>query len=233
MEIIKINETTWRIEDGGVRFFLLAGEKKALLIDSGMQVHNAKEIAEGLVNLPIELLNTHADRDHVGSNDEFDSFYMNPAEASNYYNTNKMTGTIIPVTDGDIIDLGGRELEIITLPGHTPGSIAVLDKNNRALISGDPIQDGDIFMFGVQREMHAYLLSLEKLEKQKDRFDTIYPSHGTFPVGPEIIDALKEGAKQVLAGEIQGTDKEFFGTKIKRYDVGVAGFLCDCVGLGE
>ena len=227
MEIIQVNEKTWRIEDGGVRFFLLAGEKKALLIDSGMQVHNAKEIAEGLVDLPIELLNTHADRDHVGSNDEFDFFYMNPAEASNYYNTNKMTGTIIPVTDGDIIDLGGRELEIITLPGHTPGSIAVLDKNNRVLISGDPIQDGDIFMFGVQREMHAYLLSLEKLEKYKDRFDTIYPSHGTFPIGPEFIEALQEGATRILAGEVEGTDMELHGTRINRYDVGVAGFLCD------
>lgn len=227
MEIISINENTWRIEDGGVRFFLLAGENKALLIDSGMQVHNAKEIAEGLVDLPIELLNTHADMDHVGSNEEFDSFYMNPAEASNYYNTNKKTGTIIPVSDGDIIDLGGREIEIITLPGHTPGSIAALDINNRVLISGDPIQDGDIFMFGVQREMHAYLLSLEKLEKYKERFDTIYPSHGTFPVGPELIDALHEGAIRVMNGEVEGSDAEFFGTKIRRYDVGVAGFLCD------
>ena len=227
MKIISINENTWRIEDGGVRFFLLAGENKALLIDSGMQVHNAKEIAEGLVDLPIELLNTHADMDHVGSNEEFDSFYMNPAEASNYYNTNKKTGTIIPVSDGDIIDLGGREIEIITLPGHTPGSIAALDINNRVLISGDPIQDGDIFMFGVQREMHAYLLSLEKLEKYKERFDTIYPSHGTFPVGPELIDALHEGAIQVLNGEVEGSDAEFFGTKIRRYDVGAAGFLCD------
>lgn len=227
MEIISINENTWRIEDGGVRFFLLAGENKALLIDSGMQVHNAKEIAEGLVDLPIELLNTHADMDHVGSNEEFDSFYMNPAEASNYYNTNKKTGTIIPVSDGDIIDLGGREIEIITLPGHTPGSIAALDINNRVLISGDPIQDGDIFMFGVQREMHAYLLSLEKLEKYKERFDTIYPSHGTFPVGPELIDALHEGAIRVMNGEVEGSDAEFFGTKIRRYDVGAAGFLCD------
>ncbi|MCH5248708.1 MAG: MBL fold metallo-hydrolase [Lachnospiraceae bacterium] len=227
MEIIKINETTWRIEDSGVRFFLLAGEKKALLIDSGMQVHNAKEIAQGLVNLPIELLNTHGDIDHVGSNDEFESFYMNPAEASNYYNTQKKTGTIIPVTDGDIIDLGDRELEIITLPGHTPGSIAVLDKNNRVLISGDPIQDGNIFMFGVQREMHAYLLSLEKLKKYLDKFDTIYPSHGSFPVTPEIIDSLHEGATRILAGEVEGSDAEFHGIKIKRYDVGVAGFLCD------
>ena len=227
MEIIKINEDTWRIEDSGVRFFLLAGEKRALLIDSGMQVHNAKEIAEGLVDVPVELLNTHGDIDHVGSNVEFDSFYMNPAEASNYYNTQKRTGTIIPVTDGDILDLGGRELEIITLPGHTPGSIAVLDKNNRVLISGDPIQDGNIFMFGVQREMHAYLLSLEKLEKYKHRFDTIYSSHGSFPVKPELITALHDGATRILAGEVEGSDAEFHGIKIKRYDVGAAGFLCD------
>lgn len=42
-EIIKINDNTWRIEDGGVRFFLLAGTQKALLVDSGMNVHNAKD----------------------------------------------------------------------------------------------------------------------------------------------------------------------------------------------
>ena len=35
-EIIRINSSTWRIEDGGVRFFLLTGREKALLIDSGM-----------------------------------------------------------------------------------------------------------------------------------------------------------------------------------------------------
>ncbi len=228
MEIIQINENTWRMEDGGVRFFLLAGEKKALLIDSGMQVHNAREIAESIVDLPVELLNTHADRDHVGSNDEFEFFYMNPAEASNYYNTNKMKGVFVPVEDGDVIDLGGRELEIITLAGHTPGSIAVLDKAGRVLISGDPIQDGDIFMFGVQREMHAYLKSLEKLDGYRSRFDLIYPSHGTFPVKPELIDALHAGAERILAGEVEGTDMEIFGTKIKKYDIGAAGFLCDC-----
>jgi len=225
MKIIPITEDTWRLEEEGVRFFLLAGDEKALLIDSGMQTHNAKEIAESLVSLPVELLNTHGDMDHVGSNDEFDHFYMNPAEASNYYNTQKKTGTIIPVTDGDVIDLGGRRLEIITLPGHTPGSIAILDCRRRVLISGDPIQDGNIFMFGVQREMHAYMLSLKKLEKYRDRFDTIYPSHGTFPVSPDLIPLLYENAARVLAGEAEATDAEFHGTPIKKYDVGVCSFL--------
>ncbi|MGF2526011.1 MBL fold metallo-hydrolase, partial [Ralstonia pseudosolanacearum] len=73
-------------------------------------------------------------------------------------------GQIQPVYHGDIISLGHRDLEVISLPGHTPGSIAVLDRKYRALFSGDPIQDGRIFMFGVQREMHAYRLSLKRLD---------------------------------------------------------------------
>ena len=44
-EIIKINDDTWRIEDGDVRFFLLCGTEKAALIDSGMTTADAAEIA--------------------------------------------------------------------------------------------------------------------------------------------------------------------------------------------
>lgn len=125
-EVIQINSDTWRIEDSGTRFFLLAGKERALLIDSGMAVHNAREIAESLTKLPLSLLNTHADIDHIGSNAQFESFYLHPAEEVNYRRGGG-TGTIIPIREGDTLDLGGRELEIIHLPGHTPGSIAVLD----------------------------------------------------------------------------------------------------------
>ena len=86
-QVIQIDGHTWRIEEERVRFFLLEGEERALLIDSGMQVKNAREIAEGLTKLPVSLLITHGDRDHVGSNGEFTVFYMHPEEASNYYNT--------------------------------------------------------------------------------------------------------------------------------------------------
>lgn len=224
-QVIQIDSHTWRIEEPGVRFFLLEGTEKALLIDSGMQVRNAREIAEGLTALPLSLLVTHGDRDHVGSNEEFPVFYMHPAEASNYYNTQGKTGKFIPVWDGEILDLGGRLLEIIALPGHTPGSIAILDRNARILIGGDPVQDGQIFMFGVQREMHAYIHSLARLEGYKDTFDWIYPSHGSFPVSPDLIPALREAAEKILRGEVQGTESEMHGRKIMRYDVGVAAFL--------
>lgn len=83
-ETIKINENTWRIEDGDVRFYLFCGTEKAALIDSGMNVPEAREIAEGLTSLPLVMINTHGDPDHISGNDSFDEFYMSPAEEENY-----------------------------------------------------------------------------------------------------------------------------------------------------
>ena len=225
-QIIQMNQNTWRIEDNGVRFFLLTGTKKALLIDSGMQVHNAKEIAETLTELPVELLNTHADIDHIGSIEQFASFYMHPAEAANYAKAGE--GRLIPVEDNDELDLGERVLRIIHLPGHTPGSIAVLDKSSRVLISGDPVQEhGRIFMFGENRNMDDYLNSLEKLNSMSSDFDELWPSHADIPIRPEVISKLIEGTKKIMRREIDGTEEEFFGHRIRAYDLGFAVLLCD------
>ena len=226
-QIIKINTNTWRIEDGGVRFFLLTGTEKALLIDSGMMVNNAKEIAQSLTDLPVSLLNTHADRDHIGSNEEFESFYMHPAEEPVYRNSGK-PGNIIPIRDGDRIDLGQRELRIFDLPGHTPGSIAVLDVCARVLISGDPIQrHGRIFMFGPHRDMKAYIESLERLEKRKNEFDEIWPSHADIPITTDTMKLLHDGAQDILDGRVTGSPEEVFGNSITAYDLGFCTILCD------
>ena len=225
-EIIQINANTWRIEDDGVRLFLLAGTEKALLIDSGMNLNNARDIAAGLTGLPLSLLNTHADRDHIGSNEQFDAFYMHPAEEPVYRRSGK-SGTIIPVREGDSLNLGDRELRIIHLPGHTPGSIAVLDVQNKVLISGDPIQaHGRIFMFGDHRNMEDYIASLEHLESFADQFDEIWPSHADIPVSPAVIRKLRDGAQAVLDGTIQGKPTEFFGQCIVVYDLGFCTLLC-------
>ena len=58
--IIQMDAQTWIFDEGGVRFFLLTGDKEALLIDSGMETQNARELAQSLTKLPIRLLNTHA-----------------------------------------------------------------------------------------------------------------------------------------------------------------------------
>ena len=226
-QVMQINEDTWRIEDGMVRFFLLKGSEKALLIDSGMTIRHAREIAAALTNLPVWLLNTHADEDHTGGNGPFESFYMHPDDEAQYRGSGK-GGRMIPVRDGDVIDLGNRKLKIIHLPGHTPGSIAVLDISRRVLISGDPIQEhGRIFMFGEHRNMKNYICSLEKLEKMAEAFDEIWPSHADFPVYPDCIRKLAEGAEQVLNREIRGKEENFFGKKIMVYDLGFTVFLCN------
>ena len=225
-QVVPVNEDTWRIENGMVRFFLLKGTEKALLIDTGMTVRHAGEIATALTGLPVLLLNTHSDADHTGCNDRFESFYMHPADEPNYRSSGK-GGRLIPVQDGDELDLGNRKLKIIHLPGHTPGSIAVLDVSRRVLISGDPIQEhGRIFMFGERRDMPEYVRSLEKLEKMTGEFDEIWPSHADLPLSPACIRKLHDGTLRILNHEISGTQTEFFGQTITVYDLGFTVFLC-------
>lgn len=227
-EIIKIDENTYRIEDDMVRIFLLLGKKEALLVDTGMNLPNAGEIAKSLTDLPIKLVNTHGDRDHISGNKAFGQFYMSENERGNYYDKNGGVGELIPVSEGDIIDLGDRCLKVIDLPGHTPGSIALLDMDNHILIGGDAIQDGRIYMFGPMRNIDKYIESLNALwEKYGNEFDIVYPSHGTFPVNKDIIPKLIGGAKEIVDGKATGTKTNFFGNDIMVYDFDYAGFLCD------
>ena len=83
-------------------------------------------------------------------------------------------------------------------------------------------------MFGIQREAHAYRHSLKRLmERHLDRFDAIWPSHGTLPVAPSLIEALYSAMDRILAGEAAYKLTQVHGMTVRRYDMGVAGFLMD------
>ena len=227
MRFEELNPTTFVCDEGHVRFFLLIGEREALMIDSGMQVSNAKELAREVTDKALRLFNTHADRDHTGSNHEFESVMMNPAEFVNYreqHPSQKMEA----VFDGDIIDLGNRALKAIALPGHTPGSTALLDLKSGMLFSGDPIQkDGRIFMFGPMRDLSAYVLSLKRLLERNEDIKEIYPSHGAYPLGTDVIPELIAGAEKIESGMIKPKRAEMFGNIIDEYDIGIDVLLCD------
>ena len=229
LEIFSIGEGDWRVEDGGVYWYLLSGSEKALVVDTGMSgrdvLGTAKELTHG--RLPIELLCTHADGDHVGSNDQFEWCWMHPSEGIVYHNIGGHAGHTRPVREGEIIDLGGRALEVVHLPGHTPGSITLLDRERREIFGGDPIQDGGIYMFGMHRDMEGYISSLEYLmEKYGGAFDTVWPSHGTAPIGAEIVPQLLMGARLIASGAAVGEPDTVHGTPIMAYDVGCARFFC-------
>lgn len=225
-DIIKITEDTYRVEDEGVRFYVFCGKEKAAVIDTGMNIPDAKQIVESVTDLPLLLINTHADPDHISGNRSFDSFYMSPAEEENYHDHGGRD-TFIPIKEGDVIDLGERTLLVIDIPGHTPGSIALLDENNRVLISGDSVQNGNIFMFGKSRNLAVYIDSLKHLSDYDGKYDEIYPMHGDFPQKPELIGKLLDGAQAILEGTASGSEVDIFGTKAVLYRFPYAGFLCD------
>ena len=222
-ELIKINESSWRIEEkSSVRSFLFAGADKALLIDSGYGTGDLRDEIGKITDLPVILVNTHADRDHIGCNRQFGKAYMHPAEFDRYSQASGINADAL--WEGDVIDLGTRRFEVILIPGHTPGSIALFDAENRVLVSGDSVQAGMIFMFGPGRNIGAYIHSMKKLSNMRGRFDTVYPSHGPFPVDACIINSLITGAERIRSGEIEGT-KPPFDTTAKLYDADAAKFL--------
>lgn len=51
--------------------YLIVGQKRALLFDTGMGISNIKKLAEGLTSLPLSVLNSHTHNDHVGDNWRF------------------------------------------------------------------------------------------------------------------------------------------------------------------
>ena len=74
------------------------------------------------------------------------------------------------------------------------------------LISGDTIQDGDIFLFGAGRNIQAFQGSLKKIAAMSDAFDFIWPSHGSCPLTAESIPRIQQGAEDLLAGRLSGQE---------------------------
>jgi len=228
MTIEKINNNTWRIEDGFVRCFLLEGSEKAALIDTGATSADAKALAESVTGKPVVLVNTHGDGDHVAGNAAFESFYMHEAD---YINCNVAArcpdSKLIPLNDGDVIDIGGRPLEMITIPGHTFGSVAILDKNARVLYTGDSVQDGHIFMFGAHRQPEAFAASLEKLIARQMDFDVLRAAHGTPELSIDFVWKVRDGWQQVLDGALQPHAEELHGRTVQTYEAADCGFYCN------
>lgn len=225
--ITKISDHFWIIEDDGVRAFLFEGEERAMLIDTGFGALPMRELVTELTDLPVFLVNTHTDRDHTGCNRDFEPVYMHPAEMEHYRNAlpeGCLPEAVRPLWEGDVIDLGFWKFEVVLTPGHTPGSIMLLERAKRMLLSGDSIQDGDIYMFGAGCNMQAFQSSLEKISGMSDAFDTIWPSHGSYPLRPGIIPAILQGTRDLLAGRLSEQEPPW-PMPCRKYVCDVAGFL--------
>jgi hydroxyacylglutathione hydrolase len=216
------------IDEGGVRCFLIVGKDSALLVDTGFGRGDLKAMVETITRLPVTVVQTHSDGDHTGSNHQFDRILMHPAEFDYFMAKGGSHPGLAPVWEGDRITCGEYTFEIVLIPGHTPGSIALLDAKHRLLIGGDSVQAGAVFMFGQGRNMPAYVASMRKLIGMRQAFDTILASHHDLEVPADILEEIVEGAERQMAGKLEGREPDMdMKLPCKLYNYKRVGFLCE------
>lgn len=100
-QVFHLPDGTIQIEEGGVRSFLVPGREKALLIDTGYGTGDLQTLCASLTHLPLTLVNTHADRDHVGCNGQFDEAFMHPGDFPRAMRSLPEGYPLRPVREGD------------------------------------------------------------------------------------------------------------------------------------
>ncbi len=192
---------TLRFSVGGVNMYLVAGKEKALLIDTGNPGNISPEDIKAVTNLPLLVVNTHAHPDHSGSNGRFEKVYIHEADLESGKRYSRGNVELVPIKDGYVFDLGGKKLEVVAVPGHTPGSICLLDAQDKLLFGGDTANQETWAQIS-NVPLETYKKSMENLLKRKDQYDRVLPGHNdVLPVS--YISELIACADEILAGKVQ------------------------------
>jgi glyoxylase-like metal-dependent hydrolase (beta-lactamase superfamily II) len=216
--------------------YLIVGTTSAVLFDTGIGVLPIRPVAEELTRLPIVVVNSHSHYDHVGGNAEFDRVLtMNtpftrvkmagrphaglasevaPASFCHGAPTGLDTAAFRSkpwksagfVKDGDQISLGGRTLEVLSVPGHTPDALALLDRANGLLFTGDTFYDGTIWLFAPETNLDDYVASMERLVALGPVVTQLLPAHNTAKLSPSRLAVTLAAAKKLRAGTAEGHD---------------------------
>lgn len=196
---------TWQISSDGDYFYLLEGEREALVIDSGYGCGNTRAFCQSLTDKPVKrIVNTHDHFDHTANNCYFDCVYMSeetrplatipfPSFAGIDFPKDY---PVVIIDEGYIFDLGNREVETIKIPDHAAGSLAFLDKKEKILFCGDELcmPFGKALNGSVER---AYRM-LGKLEDRIEEIKVLYGGPGRGE--RDIISRLRENMKYILEG---------------------------------
>jgi hydroxyacylglutathione hydrolase len=238
----KLADGVWRIDDNGSdNMYLVEGKDRALLIDTGLGAAKLADYVRTLTTKPLTVVNTHGHPDHAGANYQFKTVYVHPADAAAARQAASPAARarslktmaagrtapdmvtagdaekageaeLVAVKDGFTFDLGGRRLEVIETPGHTPGEIVLLDAANKRLFTGDN-DNGLVWLFLPNSlPLEVYLQSLKNLQKRSAQFATIYPGHGT-PLPAGFIGEQVQCVESILDGSCRSEPyKSFAGT---------------------
>lgn len=204
-DVTEIAPGTWQIMSAGDYHYLLEGKDEAIAIDTGYGAGNLRLFLENLCGKPVpRVINTHDHFDHTANNCYFDLAIM--SEASVPLATlpfPSFEGIVFPrnypietVSAGEIVKLRGRDLEIFPLHDHTPGGIAILDRKERLLFTGDEIQPGGKSFSG---PVLAFLDCLRPIMAHRGEFDRICCGPGI--ESAEAVDVFYEACERILLGK--------------------------------
>lgn len=231
-----------------VKSYLVVGNERAVLIDTGMGVGDLRSLVDGLTDRPLTVVNSHAHWDHVGGNAAFvgrAEILIHAAEARDLergvpnskvraafaeehrrgplpVGFDPATAVIAPTRadralgGGEWLDLGGRTLEVIHAPGHSPGGIVLLDRGNGALFSTDVAYPEALYCFATGTDLDAYRATMAGLAALAPTLRVVYPSHGVSPMAPEMLPRMRDALDAI--GEGRPADEVADGKARHRFD---------------
>jgi hydroxyacylglutathione hydrolase len=206
----QIDEHTW-VGSGhkmsSESLYLVEGNDKAVLIDVGTKITDLDKIVATITKKPVMVVATHAHPDHTGSAvNYFPEIFLNPADTvlipqmmPNY------KGKVKFLKDGEIIDLGGRKLEVVFTPGHTPGSTTFFDIDSGYGFSGDSFGSGNLLL---GTDFSTLIATCTKTSAIMEKYGIkyFYPGHffGKNFETKERVDNEIIISKNVLSGKAKG-----------------------------
>lgn len=210
--------------------YLIIGEDRALLFDTGLGVAAIRPVAQALTALDIVVVNSHNHYDHIGGNHEFDDLRgvdhpytvgwrrnapetrFGPALEPEWLSKPLPEGMTAEtfmrrpfaitgvIADGDVIDLGGMTLEVVAAPGHSPDSICLLDRGGRRLFVGDVFYPGALYAHIEGSDLAAYRDSAAKLAALQPGVDVVLTAHNTPVSDSAVLNRMKEAFDAIAAG---------------------------------
>lgn len=181
------------------------------------------------LSLPLRLLLTHAHWDHIGGAYRFERRAVHPAEAEALaagreagFMQGYLADAALPrplprgfdaatyaipsapaselLHDSDVIDLGGRCLEVLHTPGHSPGSVCFLDRAARLLLAGDLVYAGALYAQLAHSDLPAYARSLRRVAALASDLDVVLGCHGMPAMPPRVLDEAARTIERIIAG---------------------------------
>lgn len=205
--------------------YLLNGTERSLLIDTGLGIENIYEQVVRLTKKPVIAAATHVHWDHIGGHKYFPEFYAHENEVN--WLTGEFPLTIEQIKafvvercdlpeefriedyvffqgkptrilkDNDCIELGGRTVQVLHTPGHSPGHMCFYEKDRGYLFTGDLVYKGTLFAYYPSTDPAAYLSSVERIAALP--VQKIWPAHHDFNLSPSIVTDIQNALRELQA----------------------------------